>query len=64
MEQYFSDLNGSGISNLYDLFLAEVEQPFYTVVMQASKGNLTLAAKWLGIHRNTLKSRLKKYKLL
>ncbi len=63
MQRYFADLDGSDTSDLLRLFLEEVERPFYKAVMEASKGNLTLAAKWLGIHRMTLKSRLKKYRL-
>lgn len=63
MEAYFEDLDGHHASNLYSLFLEEVEKPFFEVVMQYTKGNITHAAKVLGLNRVTLRSRLRKYDL-
>jgi len=45
------------------LFLEEVEKPFFEVVMKHTQGNITHAAKILGLNRVTLRSRLKKYGL-
>ena len=61
MEAYFEDLDGHEASNLYALFLEEVEKPFFDVVMQYTQGNITQASKMLGLNRVTLRSRLKKY---
>ncbi|MEM6998421.1 MAG: helix-turn-helix domain-containing protein [Pseudomonadota bacterium] len=63
MEDYFDDLDGHQAGELYELFLQQVEKPFFDVVMQHSKGNLSQAAKILGLNRATLRSRLKKYNL-
>ncbi len=63
MEAYFDDLDGHEASNLHSLFLEEVEKPFFEVVMKYTKGNITHAAKILGLNRVTLRSRLKKYGL-
>ncbi len=63
MKAYFEDLDGHQASNLYALFLEEVEKPFFDVVMQFTKGNITRAAQILGLNRVTLRSRLKKYDL-
>lgn len=63
MEDYFDDLDGHQAGDLYELFLQQVEKPFFDVVMQHSKGNLSQAAKILGLNRATLRSRLKKYDL-
>jgi len=63
MEAYFEDLDGHEASNLYGLFLEEVEKPFFEVVMKYTQGNITHAAKILGLNRVTLRSRLKKYGL-
>jgi Fis family transcriptional regulator, factor for inversion stimulation protein len=63
MEAYFDDLDGHEASNLYSLFLEEVEKPFFEVVMQYTKGNITHAANLLGLNRVTLRNRLKKYDL-
>ncbi len=63
MEVYFDDLDGHDASELYELFMQEVEKPFFEVVMQHTKGNITQAAKMLGLNRVTLRNRLKKYGL-
>jgi Fis family transcriptional regulator, factor for inversion stimulation protein len=63
MESYFDDLDGHEAGNLHSLFLEEVEKPFFEVVMKYTQGNITHAAKILGLNRVTLRSRLKKYEL-
>jgi len=63
MENYFADLEGHDASNLYELFLAQFEKPLFEVVMQNTRGNITHAAKILGLNRGTLRNRLKKYGL-
>ncbi len=63
MEAYFDDLDGHEASNLHSLFLEEVEKPFFEVVMKYTQGNITHAAKLLGLNRVTLRTRLKKYEL-
>lgn len=63
VENYFVDMDGHEASNLYDLFISQVEKPMFEVVMQASRGNITRAAQMLGLNRGTLRNRLKKYGL-
>ena len=63
MEVYFDDLDGHEASDLYELFMQQVEKPFFEVVMQHTKGNISQASKVLGINRVTLRNRLKKYDL-
>ncbi len=63
MESYFDDLDGHEASDLYELFMQQVEKPFFDVVMQHTRGNITHAAKMLGMNRVTLRNRLKKYGL-
>ena len=63
MEHYFDDLDGHEARDLYELFMQQVEKPFFDVVMQHTRGNLTQAAKMLGMNRVTLRNRLKKYGL-
>lgn len=61
---YFSRLDGHAPGPLYDLVIAEVERPLFEVVLARTGGNLTQAAKLLGLNRTTLRARLKKYRLL
>ena len=63
LENYFTDLDGHDASNLYDLFIAQVEKPMFEVILQQSRGNMTRASQMLGLNRATLRSRLKKYGL-
>jgi len=63
LDQYFKDLNGETPVDLYEMVLVEVEKPLLEIVLRESKGNLSLAAKTLGINRGTLRTRLQKYGL-
>jgi Fis family transcriptional regulator, factor for inversion stimulation protein len=64
LENYFADLDGHDASNLYDLFLEQVEKPMFEVVMRITRGNITRAAEILGLNRGTLRNRLRKYDLV
>ena len=61
MEAYFKDLDGHETCDLYALFMRQVETPFFKVVMRQARGNMTRAAKMLGLNRITLRHRLEKY---
>lgn len=61
LKNYLAQLEGEDPTNLYDLVLAEVEQPFLDMVMQYTRGNQTRAANMLGINRGTLRKKLKQY---
>lgn len=63
LKSYFSQLNGQDVSGLYELVLAEVEQPLLDMVMQYTRGNQTRAAMMMGINRGTLRKKLKQYKM-
>ena len=56
LKNYFAQLNGQDVNDLYELVLAEVEQPLLDMVMQYTRGNLMM-----GINRGTLRKKLKKY---
>lgn len=49
---------------IYDLIINEVEAILIRGTMQHCKGNQSEAARMLGIHRNTLYTKLQKYDLL
>lgn len=61
LKNYLAQLEGEDPTNLYDLVLAEIEQPFLDMVMQYTRGNQTRAANMLGINRGTLRKKLKQY---
>jgi Fis family transcriptional regulator, factor for inversion stimulation protein len=58
MKQYFKDLDGEDVTNIYDMVVANVERPLLEVVMHQARGNQTRAADMLGLNRNTLRKKL------
>ena len=58
MKQYFKDLDGEPVSNIYDMVVANVEKPLLEVVLHHAEGNQTRAADLLGLNRNTLRKKL------
>ena len=64
IENYFLQLKGEVPKNLYDLVLAEVEEPLMRAVMEFTNNNQSRAAIVLGLSRGTLRKKLKQYGML
>ena len=64
LDRYFEDLNGQVPADLYELVMAQIEQPLLEVVMRETSGNIFKAALLLGINRATLRKKLRKYSLV
>lgn len=58
LEQYFHDLGTEEPAGLHDMMVRSLERPLLDIVMSRAGGNQSLAAKWLGINRNTLRRKL------
>jgi Fis family transcriptional regulator, factor for inversion stimulation protein len=63
LETYFAHLDGQTPSNLYNLFMVEVEIPLIKYVLQYVGNNQCKAARMLGISRSTLRKKMKEYNL-
>ncbi len=61
VRRYLGDLNGSGADNLYEIALRELEIPLFVEVLNHCDGNQSRAAGMLGIHRATLRRKLRDY---
>ena len=61
VRRYLGDLNGCGANDLYDIALRELEIPLFVEVLQHCDGNQSRAATMLGIHRATLRKKLRDY---
>src|SRR5690606_39239482 len=57
------DLNGSGADDLDQIALRELEIPLFVEVLSHCDGNQSRAAGMLGIHRATLRRKLREYGL-
>ena len=64
LNNYFANLDGQIVSDVYDLVLSEVEPPLLEATLRYTRNNQTKASSILGINRGTLRKRLKHYQLL
>ena len=63
LERYFKDLDGERPRTVYEMVLKNVEKPMIEVVLDYAEGNQTVAARWLGINRNTLRKKIEQLKI-
>ncbi len=61
LDNYFTQLDGQMVTDLYELFLAEVEAPLLECVLRHAGNNQSKTAALLGLNRGTLRKKLKKY---
>lgn len=61
MRNYFANLDGQPVSDIFDMVMTEVETPLLEEMMHYTNHNQSKAAKLLGINRGTLRSKLKRY---
>ncbi|HEX6591806.1 MAG TPA: DNA-binding transcriptional regulator Fis, partial [Moraxellaceae bacterium] len=64
MRNYFANLSGEQVTNVYDMVLAEIEAPLLEVVLEYTRGNQTRASEILGLNRGTLRKKLKDHGLM
>lgn len=63
LKRYLKEMMQLENSNLYGTVLSEVEKSLVTMVLEETGGNQLKAAKTLGINRNTLRAKVKAYKI-
>ncbi|QNT78967.1 sigma 54-interacting transcriptional regulator [Entomobacter blattae] len=64
VKHYLDQLGEDSIkSNIYALFIAEVEKPLITMALNYTKGNQIKAAAILGLNRNTLRKKIRDLKI-
>lgn len=63
VEDYLKDLDGEKPHPLYGMVIGSVEKPLVELVMKYSEGNQTRAAELLGINRNTLRNKIRQYRI-
>lgn len=64
LTNYFTQLDGAPVTEVYQLVLSEVEAPLLEQVMKYTRNNQTKASTMLGLNRGTLRKKLKQYDLL
>lgn len=63
LKRYLKDMTKAAGFNLYETVIAEVEKALIAIVMKETNNNQLKTAKILGINRNTLRSKIKEYKI-
>ena len=61
VRRFLRDLDGCEANDLYAIALRELEIPLFVEVLQHCEGNQSRAASLLGIHRATLRKKLRDY---
>lgn len=61
VRRYLRDLDGCEVDDLYAIALRELELPLFAEVLNHCDGNQSRAAAMLGIHRATLRKKLREY---
>ena len=64
LDEYFKRLDGEMPTGVYDMVIGHVERSLLASIMARTEGNQTQAADILGMNRNTLRTKLVKYKLV
>ncbi|HET6515350.1 MAG TPA: sigma-54 dependent transcriptional regulator [Thermodesulfovibrionales bacterium] len=63
LKRYLKDMAKLEHSNLYETVISEVEKAIIKIVLDETEGNQLKAAKTLGINRNTLRTKIRAYKI-
>ena len=63
INRYLQDMGNTAPENLYQLLLAEIEPPLLEETLKWTGGNQSRAAAVLGITRNTLRTKMRRYSI-
>ena len=63
LKDYLSQIQRVGGIALYDTVVSEVERALLTLAIEETGGNQLQASKLLGLNRNTVRNKVKKYKI-
>ena len=63
IRQYVGEMDEQNNGHLHELIMGGIEKPLVEIVLKETSGNQTQAANILGINRNTLRKKMKLYKL-
>lgn len=63
LRQYFNQLDGYEVTDLYGMVIGEVEKPLIEAVLEQCGQNQSKAAQMLGLSRSTLRKKISFYSI-
>ena len=63
LERYFKDMDGEKPTSIYEMVLKNIKKPMIETVLGKAAGNQSLAAKMLGVTRNTLRKKMQQLRI-
>lgn len=63
LASFVKKIRASDGNNLYDLLIQEVEKPLIALALKETGGNQVQASQLLGMHRNTLRKKMKELQI-
>jgi Fis family transcriptional regulator len=63
IRRYLKDMGATDPNNLYRTVLAEIEPPLIEETLRHAEGNQSRAARILGLTRNTLRNKIRRYQI-
>ena len=63
LKRYLKEMTSLENCNLYDSVISEVEKALIKIVLNETGGNQLKASKTLGINRNTLRTKIREYRI-
>ncbi len=63
LKRYFADLKGTEPTELYQQMTEELERHLFEYVMSHTDGNISRAARILGVSRATLRKKIDQYEI-
>jgi len=61
LSDYFAEMKGQKITDLYSIVMEQVEEPLFLATIEHCKYNQSKAAQVLGLSRGTMRVKLRKY---
>jgi Fis family transcriptional regulator len=63
LQNYLKSLDGYEVNDLREMVMTEVELPLIETLLDYTQGNLTQAARLLGMSRSTLRKKMTNYRI-
>ena len=60
---FVKKIKHSNNTGLYALLISEIEKPIFSLALQETNGNQVKAARLLGVNRNTIRKKMREFKI-